>query len=105
MAGNKKEALAFFQQSLDVANKNYPEGHPKIIHFRSNIAKLYEEMEQYENASEYWLKNYQILKNKNDISSSETQETLKHLVASYKKSGNSKQAQKFKNQLLDADPQ
>jgi tetratricopeptide (TPR) repeat protein len=94
-AGHTNDALQNYRKALDIARKSYAETHPKLLHFRKNTALLYEILNQYDNALELWLQNFQAYRDKNGLNHSATQTALTHLINGHRQLGNIEQVEKY----------
>ncbi len=57
------KALFYQHNSLKAKNKIYPEHHPKIVGAYNNLANIYMELDDLENAEKYWIKTTDLIKN------------------------------------------
>ena len=60
---NYGKALYYLHNSIKAKNKVYPEHHPKIIGAYNNLATLYIELDDLDNAEKYWNKTEELIKN------------------------------------------
>lgn len=102
-AGRKKEALNHFRESIAIAEQNYDPGHNYLLHFRGNLATLYEEIKQYGDAIRLWTNNFEVSKSNNGLSNRQTKKALQHLVECYQKLGEDKKAGMYEKFLAQAE--